>query len=186
MLAGICCRIGIIAGVLHDQQLIQYHCCALTCYVVLFDVLQAVRLALQSVATNYSTCLLTLPGLSGYDWCLVATPLLTVSHATACVCAAGGATGFAIGGYRYLNLPADPAFSTAKLKANRLINTSGATSSGCCVVRCCLTVCIALFRVHRQSSQVPSASALFCKCLVQQDNALQLRWTVCVALFYVP
>jgi hypothetical protein len=40
--------------------------------------------------------------------------------------AAGGATGFAIGGFRYLNLPADPAFSTAKLKANRLINTSGA------------------------------------------------------------
>uniref|UniRef100_A0A383W565 Mitochondrial import inner membrane translocase subunit TIM23 n=1 Tax=Tetradesmus obliquus TaxID=3088 RepID=A0A383W565_TETOB len=37
----------------------------------------------------------------------------------------GGATGFAIGGYRYLNLPADQAFSTAKLKANRLINTSG-------------------------------------------------------------
>eukprot|EP00882_Tetradesmus_deserticola_P023108 GHRQ01025142.1.p1 GENE.GHRQ01025142.1~~GHRQ01025142.1.p1 ORF type:complete len:230 (+),score=52.48 GHRQ01025142.1:285-974(+) len=37
----------------------------------------------------------------------------------------GGATGFAIGGYRYLNLPADPAFSTTKLKANRLINTSG-------------------------------------------------------------
>lgn len=39
---------------------------------------------------------------------------------------AGGATGFAIGGYRYINLPADPAFSTLKLKTNRLINTSGA------------------------------------------------------------
>lgn len=37
----------------------------------------------------------------------------------------GGATGFAIGGYRYLNLPADPAFTTLKLKTNRLINTSG-------------------------------------------------------------
>lgn len=37
----------------------------------------------------------------------------------------GGATGFAIGGYRYINLPADPAFSTLKLKTNRLINTSG-------------------------------------------------------------
>jgi hypothetical protein len=40
-------------------------------------------------------------------------------------CAAGGATGFAIGGYRYLHLPADPAFNTLKLKANRLINQSG-------------------------------------------------------------
>lgn len=34
-------------------------------------------------------------------------------------------TGFAVGGYQYLRLPADPAFSSLKLKANRLINTSG-------------------------------------------------------------
>jgi hypothetical protein len=34
---------------------------------------------------------------------------------TRCVrSAAGGATGFAIGGHRYLNLPADPAFSADK------------------------------------------------------------------------
>ncbi|KAF8056228.1 ttc30a [Scenedesmus sp. PABB004] len=37
----------------------------------------------------------------------------------------GGATGFAVGGYRYMHLPADPAFGSVKLKANRLINTSG-------------------------------------------------------------
>jgi hypothetical protein len=39
--------------------------------------------------------------------------------------AAGGATGFAIGGYRYLQSPAEPALSSVKLKANRLINMSG-------------------------------------------------------------
>lgn len=50
--------------------------------------------------------------------------LLVALCAVLC-CTAGGATGFAIGGYRYLNLPADPAFSTIKLKTNRLINTSG-------------------------------------------------------------
>ena len=39
----------------------------------------------------------------------------------------GGATGFALGGYRYLAAPpADaPALASAKLKANRLINMSG-------------------------------------------------------------
>eukprot|EP00879_Flechtneria_rotunda_P019799 GHRR01020811.1.p1 GENE.GHRR01020811.1~~GHRR01020811.1.p1 ORF type:complete len:159 (+),score=33.38 GHRR01020811.1:171-647(+) len=40
----------------------------------------------------------------------------------------GGATGFAVGGYRYLHLPNEPAFNTMKLKANRLLNTSGALS----------------------------------------------------------
>lgn len=37
----------------------------------------------------------------------------------------GGATGFAIGGYKYLQMPQEPAFNTIKLKANRLLNTSG-------------------------------------------------------------
>jgi hypothetical protein len=38
----------------------------------------------------------------------------------------GGATGFAVGGYKYLSQgPAEPALSSAKLKANRLINMSG-------------------------------------------------------------
>jgi hypothetical protein len=46
--------------------------------------------------------------------------------------AAGGATGFAIGGYRTINLPSDPAFNTLKLKTNRLINTSGAACCCCC------------------------------------------------------
>lgn len=40
-------------------------------------------------------------------------------------CVSGGATGFAIGGYRYLQMPQEPAFNTIKLKANRLLNTSG-------------------------------------------------------------
>jgi hypothetical protein len=39
---------------------------------------------------------------------------------------AGGATGFAVGGYKFLAQgPAEPALSSAKLRANRLINMSG-------------------------------------------------------------
>lgn len=37
----------------------------------------------------------------------------------------GGATGFLIGGYSYLRSPPDPALSSLKLRANRLINMSG-------------------------------------------------------------
>jgi hypothetical protein len=48
------------------------------------------------------------------------------SHHSTTAAAAGGATGFAVGGYRYLHMPQDTTLSTLKLKANRLLNTSGA------------------------------------------------------------
>lgn len=38
----------------------------------------------------------------------------------------GGSTGFAVGGYQYLRQPLDPSLTSVKLKANRLLNTSGA------------------------------------------------------------
>jgi import inner membrane translocase subunit TIM23 len=38
---------------------------------------------------------------------------------------AGGAGGFAAGGVKYLRSPAEPSLDTLKLKANRLINSSG-------------------------------------------------------------
>lgn len=73
----------------------------------------------------------------------------------------GGATGFAIGGYRYLRSPPEPALSTAKLKANRLINMSGSLGRRFACASAILGLYFAIsesFAYHQADGRLPDGA----------------------------
>ncbi|KAI8470701.1 MAG: hypothetical protein J3K34DRAFT_385157 [Monoraphidium minutum] len=73
----------------------------------------------------------------------------------------GGATGFAVGGYRYLQQPPEPALSSLKLKANRLINMSGSLGRRAACASAILGLYFAIsesYLVHAADGRLPDGA----------------------------